>query len=264
MTMCTDLVPRETLSAMVASYKLAAIEIAQAYTLLDEAQTRLRADFLDAPGYRFDTNPRTTYDRVGEKAIQAVMGTLKRDAWAVILQRMEIRKILSIKRREELDRQISSGEGLPEVSEENILAMFESAAAKVSTYLEEAVKEVFEYLRPPHSSFKTNTEFEIGKRVILSWMVEKAWNRGKFRPNYNREKYLTALDNVFQMLEGKGHVKTFHGQLYDAIIESADGSGETDYFKFRCYLNGNLHLEFKRLDLVAQLNAIAGGNRLKP
>src|SRR5436190_20361060 len=38
---------------------------------------------------------------------------------------------------------------------------------------------------------------------------------------------------------------------------------ETDYFKFRCFRNRNLHQEFKRLDLVAKLNAIAGGMRLR-
>jgi hypothetical protein len=29
------------------------------------------------------------------------------------------------------------------------------------------------------------------------------------------------------------------------------------------YKNGNCHIEFKRMDLVAELNKRAGGNRLK-
>lgn len=51
--------------------------------------------------------------------------------------------------------------------------------------------------------------------------------------------------------------------LHDTITNSPDGTGKTDYFRFRCCLNGNLHLEFLRLDLVAKLNAVAGGNRLR-
>ena len=65
------------------------------------------------------------------------------------------------------------------------------------------------------------------------------------------------------MIDGKPPVKTYHGELYDAITDSPDGNGKTQYFKFKCYLNGNLHLEFLRADLVVKLNAVAGGNRLK-
>jgi hypothetical protein len=84
-----------------------------------------------------------------------------------------------------------------------------------------------------------------------------------FRVNYHREKYLTALDNVFSLIDGKGPVKSYHGPLYDAITDSPDGTGSTEYFKFRCCLNGNLHLEFLKPALVAKLNAVAGGNRLR-
>ena len=52
-------------------------------------------------------------------------------------------------------------------------------------------------------------------------------------------------------------------QLIDAIEAAKDGTGETEYLRFRCFRNRNLHLEFKRLDLVAKLNAIAGGMRLR-
>jgi Domain of unknown function (DUF4942) len=35
------------------------------------------------------------------------------------------------------------------------------------------------------------------------------------------------------------------------------------YFKFKAHRNGTLHLTFKRPDLVAKLNAIAGGKSLR-
>jgi hypothetical protein len=65
-------------------------------------------------------------------------------------------------------------------------------------------------------------------------------------------------------LTGRGSVlKSHNGPLYDAITDSSDGTGETEYFKFKCFKNQNLHVEFKRLDLVARLNAVAGGARLR-
>lgn len=260
-TFTTDIAKRETLSVMIGTYQQAIKSVEEAYAILESAQKSLRAVFLDAPGYRFSVNDRNATE-VGKKASDEINAKLKKDAWAVIVERMELRRLLSIRRRTELDTQIEKGE-LPELTDENVMALFETSAANVNVYLEEAVKEVFDYLRPPQSKFKTNTEFELGKRVILTWQVEKGWSRGKFRVNYHRDKHLTALDNVFHMIDGKGPIKSYHGPLYDAITDSPDGTGQTEYFKFRCCLNGNLHLEFLKPELVAKLNAVAGGNRLR-
>ena len=152
--------------------------------------------------------------------------------------------------------------GRPDIDEAQILAMLEGTLANTGAFIEEAVREVFEYLRPHRSHYKTNTEFEIGKRVILSWAVETKWDGG-FHVNSYREQILRAVDNVFHALDGNGTIKTHRGPLIDAIEASRTGTGETDYFKFKCYRNHNLHLEFKRLDLVARLNAVAGGMRLR-
>jgi len=260
-TFTTDIAKRETLATMIGTYQQATSMVEQAYTILEQAEKSLRAVFLDKPGYRFSTIERNSTD-VGAIASKAVIAKLKKDAWGVIVERMELRRLLSIQRRTELDSQIEKGE-LPELTDENVLALFETSAANVNTYLEEAVQEVFEYLRPRSSILKTNTEYELGKKVILTWQVEKGWDRGKFRVNYHREKYITALDNVLHMIDGKGPIKSYHGPLYDAITDSPDGTGATEYFRFRCCLNGNLHLEFLKSALVAKLNAIAGGSRLR-
>jgi len=259
----TDITKRETLTVMINTYQQATQDIVTAYGMLEAAQGRLRNAFLDAPGYNFKTNDREMHGLVGKEASTWVNKKIKKDAWRCIVERMELRRLLSIKRRDELDRQLEDGKDLPDLTEDNILAMFEQSAANVNTYLEEAVNEVFDYLRPHNSRHKTNTEFELGRKVILTWIVEKGWNRGKYQVCRSREKYLVALDNVFSMIDGLGPVKSYHGALYCAIVDSPDGLGETPYFKFKGYMNGNLHLEFKRADLVERLNAIAGGNRLR-
>jgi hypothetical protein len=257
----TDLAVRETLPTMIAAYQHATAEVERAYKTLADAQKHLQAVFIDSKGYNFKTIDRNLYE-AGKPASDQINKQIKKDAWSIIVERMELRRLLSIARRTELDKQIQDGE-LPDLTEENVLALFESSAANMNTYLEEAVTEVFEWLRPHNSQHKTNTEYELGRKVVLTWMVEKGYNRGKFRPNYHRDKYLTALDNVFCMIDGKPPVKTYHSELFNAITDSPDGTGSTPYFKFKCYLNGNLHLEFLRPDLVARLNAVAGGTRLK-
>jgi hypothetical protein len=107
--------------------------------------------------------------------------------------------------------------------------------------------------------YKTNDRFRVGRKVILPHRVERGYASGKFRPNYYRQQELTALDGVFHLLDGKGVMREHLGPLCKAIEASADGRGETTYFAFKCFKNGNLHLAMKRLDLVKQLNGLAAG-----
>lgn len=259
--MSTDLVERKTATMLAGVYLQAETEIREAYRLLEQAKKRLGDAFLDS-GWYFDPNPRDS-NRVGTEGADYALQKMKINAWQVIINRMGIKQLLSVERRNKLDRQLQTGEGLPEISGSAIIEMLEATAGNLPNYMEEAVLEVFDYLRPRNSAYKTNSEFEIGKRVVLTWIVEAGWCGRAFRVLYNRDCYLNAIDNVFHLLDGKGVVKSHYGPLYQAIEESKDGTGQTDYFKFRACKNGNLHLEFLRLDLLARFNAIAGGARLK-
>ena len=141
----------------------------------------------------------------------------------MLIDRMELRRILSVKRNEELNRQIETGKDLPDIDEAQILAMLEGTLANTGAFIEEAVQEVFEFLRPRNSRYKTNTEFEIGKRVIL-FAVENKWGGG-FRVDHYREQHIRAIDNVFHAMDGNGTIKTHRGPLIDAMEAAKDGRG---------------------------------------
>ena len=74
-----------------------------------------------------------------------------------------------------------------------------------------------------------------------------------------------AVDKAFHLLDGKGLPK-YPGDFLTAIREAMRRSrgpgfaGESEYFRFRVYGNGNVHLELKRMDLVAGINRRCGGN----
>lgn len=110
------------------------------------------------------------------------------------------------------------------------------------------------------AELKTNNRWKLGKKVIIGYMVETGYREG-WRLKYHNEGKLIALDNVFHLLDGRGPLKTHNGPLYDAIYAS-DGQGETDFFRFKCYRNNNLHLEFKRMDLVNKINKVADSHSL--
>ena len=267
--MTTDLAHRETITALVGTYQQATADIAAAYAMLDAAKKRLNLAFKTA---HIEVIRRNNGGDTEPKEVTGVNKEIKRRAWCAIVERMEVKKLMSIKRREELDRQLNGDSRsyepvaeLPDLTEANILGMFQDTMAKASEYANEAVFEIFDWLRPHagHTAdLKTNEKWRIGKKVIIGYAVEMAYSRGKYNVKYDREKNLVALDNAFHMLDGKGTLKGYHGPLVNAIKESPDGTGETDYFKFKCCKNHNLHVEFKRPDLVAKINRTAGGNRI--
>lgn len=188
----------------------------------------------------------------------------KRAAWYRIVDKTRMRRFMSKKRIRALEENMERGE-LQEISIINIMDFLTILQGQVGTLAEEVVKEAFEFLRPPGSKYKTNTEFEVGKRAILGWMVdEKNYGAGRFKVRYGgSETNLEILDKAFHLMDGKGLPKSYNSPLIDAINTSESGRGETEYFEFKCYMNRNLHLKFLRPDLVEKMNAMAGGNNLR-
>ena len=265
MEQSTDLANRVTISAMVDAYKQSKAMVTKAYADLFEAKKILEAAFGKDYTY-FDTLPdRHSYSQ--ENVDVAVMLGIKQRAWRVLIDRLEIRKLMSIKATEDLDKKLEDAKAMPEIELGTVFDILKMLADQTPDYAKAAVLEVFELLRPAAQShsrgaLKTNQrngKFSLGKKIILSWIVEHSYSSvTPLRVRYGREKDLLAVDKVFHQLDGAGIPEGYRGELVEAINSSTDGYGETDYFKFRACGNMNLHLEFKRLDLVNDLNRVAG------
>lgn len=252
----TDLMSRMTIVELVREWDLATHEIKRGLEMLRGAEERLNRAFA-GPGSYYDLNLFNHNDCSMDYDSKRLR--LRGAAWRYLVDRAEIKKVASIKRAQEIDKMLEKPDKLPEITVDNLFGFIESLQDKAVEMMEEAAREVFDMLRPPnYRGYKTNNPFKVGKKVILTYAVEKEWSGTKFRTCYRYENDLRALNNVFSMLAGQGLSKTRNGELCDAIRESPDGVGETEFFRFRCHKNQNLHLEFRRPDLVARLNEIGG------
>lgn len=258
-----SIITRQTASEMVRSYQQAKEMIEKAYTDLGKAEAILHQSF---GGAYFDVLPAHSYNSI--KDLPEVMAKIRQKAWRCIIDRIEIRKTLSVKRAEEMDKKLEDLKAIPEITEPAVFDMVQTLVRQSGDFAREAVMEVFEYLRPAahknswSRNYKTNQKngkYSIGKKVILSDIVEFGVGC-RLRVSYSSicQNNLCAIDKVFYLLDGAGTPPGYRGELIDAINTAPDGVGETKYFRFRACQNGNLHLEFKRLDLVNHLNAIAG------
>jgi hypothetical protein len=253
---------QHTATELARVYRETVIEMDRLIVALQSQSESLAVALQDGEGpcYRpFEIDFEYGGQRVSAERREIIFDKFKRQAWRILTDRLGITNLMSVKKRGEFERQLKDGD-LPEITEDSILDIIMGLVDQAKDFATEASKEVFEILlRPQRSRYKTNSVFRIGRRVILSHRVEQRYSSRQFRVAYHREQEITAIDGVFHLLDGKGVMREHRGPLVQAIDASADGRGETEYFKFKCFKNGNLHLEMKRVDLVTRLNGLAAG-----
>lgn len=248
--MDTTPIKHQRVTAMASQYEQAIKEINEASAILIRASERLTLEFGTSCGIRHG---------IAGNGLERSIREIKQDAWRYILKQAQVTSFLSMKRQKELDKQIEENK-LPEITEENIMSTLQSFMSDSSSLLNETVKEVFDWLLPHwRDEFKTNKKYKIGPKVIKTWMVDPSWGNC-FHVRYGSEKELTALDNAFNLLDGKG-VRRHPENLVCAINTAMKDQElyEDELYKIKWYLKGTMHIEFKRLDLLKKLNEAGAG-----
>lgn len=261
--MTTNLTTRATVTELVREWNLAMHELKTGLEAINRANQHLKA--FDTSGSSYDLQAFQHHEYSLDFEVKC--RRMKAAAWRYLVDRIELKKLASIARAKEIDKQLyDKPDTLPEISVENIFGWLESMDTQAKTFLEEAVVEVYRNLRPSAwNRHKTNSAFRIGRKVILCHRIRPCYSsNSKFAVQYHFQDELRALDNVFHMLDGKGLSAYRNGDLVTAIENATTASGETDFFKFKCFGNGNLHVEFLRMDLVKKLNSIGGTGLPEP
>lgn len=208
--------------------------------------------------------------------ILEIIKRMKRDAWECLIRKLDVRKIMSKNKQDMLDAQLEGkseyydrtqglsvplGE-LPEITADNIVQVLTGLIESSGSMIEEKIREEYDFWKTHRSDgYKTNDPNILGEKVIRGWLVRReGWRTEYWNVVYQNEAHLQSLDHIFHLLDGKGIPQEYGGQLVAAIKACGDdGAGETQYFKFKCFRNGNLHLRFKNLELLAEFNRIAAG-----
>ena len=142
----------------------------------------------------------------------------------------------------------------PPFTAENITATYMGLAAQSADIFERGLINVFHELNC--RKYKTNSAFRIGKRVVLTHVLG-SWGSGWSTYGNGREK-LSDLDRVFHVLDGqKPPEDTNAADVIERGYRMKETVVDTPYFSARLFAgNKNIHLTFKRLDLVDRANDI--------
>ena len=193
---------------------------------------------------------------------QTQIRKIRKVFWRYACNKLQLYNLMSEKKRHEFDKQMENDE-LPEFTPENVHSTFQMLIDNVPSLIEDTIKEAFEIFRPHNSGHKTNTEFAVGKRVILTSMIDTFMFQGKRTSpslNYHYDQRLRIMDNAFSLMDGKGPIKYPSDSItiLKEAINNRQPECETTYFKYRWHMNGTLHISFKRMDLVQRMNEVGG------
>ena len=264
-----QVITHQKAGAIVDNVTHALADVDHAFTLLINAKKRLADTMGDGLTYYHNLFPQhniNEYDlgRTAKESRQYILS----NAWRYIITQTGMTAYMTEKRQKELMAQLEKGD-IPELTVANILGTLTALAERTPDLLREAVKEVFDWLRPRHNwgvgMLKTNQKWRVGYKVIIGSAVEQAWTGKGWRLNCYREPHLRTLGNVFSLLDGTG-VERYPDDLITRLKQGFQESWEAvdRYGIYKAYKNGNLHITFTRHDLVDRLNAMAGDATLAP
>lgn len=273
--MVTGLIPEINVANVARAYEVAKLLVKEAYDKLEKADQILKETFGDHT-YISAMPSNYNYSREG------VLGEMNKNAWAQFIKWINIESIMSAKDAEELTSKIYNSnsyknaykkqeEKLSEFSYEELQNTIMSAIQNSNEIFKKAIAEVWDMCTPGKHTYgqmlKTNKNngAEIGKYVILENMVEGHYYHQKdlkhthWRISHNQEKMLHQLDKVFHLLDGKQYDPRGNTLVAKITTTSTDiNVVETEYFTCKLFFNENLHIVFKRPDLVAKINASVG------
>ncbi|WP_288198793.1 DUF4942 domain-containing protein [uncultured Pleomorphomonas sp.] len=161
-----------------------------------------------------------------------------------------------VDRHGELINQDEIDKTLPPVTVDNVMATLERFRADAELIFRRGIVNAFTKL---DRRFRSHDGFKIGSRVIVNYLIRD----GHIYSSSSRADMLTDIERTFLVLDGKTE-RAKYGRIVDELDRANPSSYfnrqafevESDYFKIRCFKNGNAHLWMTRKDLVKKVNLI--------
>lgn len=193
----------------------------------------------------FGAHPRESEDRVRQE--------LDSRMWQRAMDLTGFKQIMDSEEVEKFENSLCPAP--PEFIQDNIRATFIELQLRAETMFRRGVFNVFRHLS---DAYRTNAAepFRIGANVIMRSMVRPSMSRGlcinDAMNNYACDK-INDIDRVVKTLDNKRFdPRTLESDMNLAFRDRA--VFEDDYYRAKAFKNGNLHLEFKRLDLLDKVN----------
>lgn len=266
----SNIVPRLTIEAICNKRDHALKEYAAAYDKIEEAKAAIKvaynargecAPIVNKYNHHISASLRDVLVTIDapdkEQYLNAARHMLDTDVWAYLVEHTRALKLLDATARQEFHEQLL--EDPPEVTFENVNATLEGWYLQYGEMFKRSIARSFSTL---DRRFKSHDGWKIGGRVVLPEAIDPVWRFWKIGANKN--DILRDIERIFLTLDGKDIPEE-----YESIVESVEtvtgsyskpstGYYEDEYFRVRVFLNGNVHIYFRRDDLLKEVNRLLG------
>lgn len=194
-----------------------------------------------------------------EEILEKARTNIDRAAWGHLRDALGIKNLMDAQALKEYNEVMYySKDAVPVFNEESAFATFSELYENRQRMFVRGLVNVFRGLNT--SWYKSNSAFCLTPKIVMSSAVSDFGSRygGSLNTSNNVSSQLSDLDRIFHILDEK----TPLDHLCDAssAVSLAANRGhaniETEYFHFKLHKNGNLHVIFKRVDLVEKANKL--------
>lgn len=194
---------------------------------------------------RLKIAPRADYLDIARRLVDT-------DCWSHVIAITDLETMMDKKAKDELHQSLIGDP--PEFTFDNVMATLERFMVDAGTIWRRGIANCFSNL---DRRFRSHDGWKIGGRIIIDRVFDEY---GSWCYSRNHEATFMDVERVFKMLDGN---KPTHCDLTWALRQkrgwgAAQTYLETDYFRIRVWKNGNVHVYFKRDDLLEKVNQLLG------
>ena len=198
----------------------------------------------------------STYDRGHEQFLTYMRQQTDRAIWSHLIKGYGFEKLMDRQASQEFRDQLEKEP--PEVTVERAEATLGHLMMSADSIFRRGVANAFSGL---DRRFRSHDGFKIGDRVVLESAIDDygGWNHWS-----RKDETLRDIERAFHELDGKEMPERYAGiiGLFDderrrkATLSRVACEVEDEYFRLKAFKNGNIHLWFKRDDLLRKVNKL--------
>lgn len=282
---------RNLIGSLVSSYNDSAAAL-EAKILADSRLNVLSNDLWK--GFHDETMKNRMKDaKMGPEYYNAYMAALNAACWHQIFERTNLKAIMTSKVIKDFQA-FQQQQGSVEFTEENISAFFEMLVMNRTDILERCVVDVFDRMtsyavenKVHWEGWVTNDTYKVNEKCIMPYFIGVAtWNyQGQYvdlSVNWGKRDELLDIDRALCLVTGKRFesatdpvtgeslgIKTLLDALEQAVKPCKNlrpgsvfvNEGESEFFTFKFWKKGTLHIKFKDRQVLDMFNQRAAGGK---